>query len=413
LERQFKKTFLWGMIYSIALILWGFLLDSPGEILNGLGAIALSQDMLLTDYFVVGGLGATLVNAGVVTIIGLLVIKYSNTPYTGMTIVLIGLLSGFALFGKNSVNVLPIIAGGWLYARYNKEPFSNYVNITLMATTLGPLATYMGLGSAYASLPLGIATGLLIGFCIPPLATHTSGILKGMNLYNVGFASGMFAFLFVSILAAFNDKPETVLIWGEDMNGLFGPVMLIFCVLLIICGFFFCGSPAGTVWSDYRKLMKTSGRAPSDYLKDFGPGPVLVNVGVTGIISTVYILAIGGDLNGPVLGGILTVMGFAATSKHPVNIIPVMAGVALGAGLHHTLDVPGLQIAVLFGTTLAPISGQFGWPFGIFAGFLHSCLVLQTGGATGGMNLYNNGFTAGLIVIIIYPLITKIFKKPE
>ena len=102
-------------------------------------------------------------------------------------------------------------------------------------------------------------------------------------------------------------------------------------------------------------------------------------------------------------------MGFSAFGKHAGNIIPVILGVALGAyGMHATPDTPSLQLAALFGTTLAPISGHFGWFWGVLAGFIHSCLVLQTSGPVEGMNLYNNGFSGGLIAIVLYPVATAL-----
>ena len=91
-------------------------------------------------------------------------------------------------------------------------------------------------------------------------------------------------------------------------------------------------------------------------------------------------------------------MGFSAFGKHPRNIIPVMFGVWLGAyGMHYEPNYPALQLAGLFGTTLAPVAGHFGSALcGILAGFIHSALVLQTGGPVAGLNLYNNGFSGGL-----------------
>jgi hypothetical protein len=143
----------------------------------------------------------------------------------------------------------------------------------------------------------------------------------------------------------------------------------------------------------------------------FGSGPVLLNMGINGLIGLLYIVLVGGDLNGPTIGGIFTIIGFSAFGKHAFNIIPVMVGVFLGAyGMHYTPDYPSLQLAGLFGTTLAPISGHFGWPFGILAGFIHSALVLQTGGPVAGLNLYNNGFSGGLIAIVLYPTITAIVR---
>ena len=62
--------------------------------------------------------------------------------------------------------------------------------------------------------------------------------------------------------------------------------------------------PVWAVWAGYRRLLSTTGRAPSDYLRMFGGGPVLVNMGVNGLIGMAYVFLVGGDLNGPTLGGI-------------------------------------------------------------------------------------------------------------
>ena len=67
----------------------------------------------------------------------------------------------------------------------------------------------------------------------------------------------------------------------------------------------------------------------------FGAGPVLINMGINGLIGMAFILGGGGDLNGPTVGGILTIMGFSAFGKHARNIIPVMAGVFLGGVVMH------------------------------------------------------------------------------
>ena len=39
-----------------------------------------------------------------------------------------------------------------------------------------------------------------------------------MNLYNMGFACGLFAMMVVPILTAFGDKPDSVLYWSTGLN---------------------------------------------------------------------------------------------------------------------------------------------------------------------------------------------------
>ena len=45
-------------------------------------------------------------------------------------------------------------------------------------------------------------------------------------------------------------------------------------------------------------------------------------------------------------------------------------------------------------------------------GLIHSSVVLCVGALHGGLNLYNNGFSAGLVCIILIPLI-EVFQKEK
>ena len=232
-----------------------------------------------------------------------------------------------------------------------------------------------------------------------------------MNLYHMGFACGLFAMMVVPVLTAFGDKPDSAMYWSTGRNTELGFACTVICAVLILMGLFSSDKGVKDVLERYHLLLTTTGRAPNDYLRMFGAGPVLINIGLNGLIGMTYILLVDGDLNGPTLGGIFAIMGFSAFGKHPRNIIPVMLGVWLGAyGMHYEPNYPALQLAGLFGTTLAPVAGHFGAVFGILAGFIHSALVLQTGGPVAGLNLYNNGFSGGLIAIVLYPTLTAIVR---
>ena len=412
MQDRYKTLFPATLVLSIGLMLLGLTLEAPLDILRGLYRIVTMQDLLITDYVLIAGPGAAFVNAGLVALLSLFLIHISGDAFNGFTFVEMGLMAGFSLFGKNFLNIWPIILGTWLYAKYQREPFSKHVSVALLATSLAPLVSYMALGSVHASLPLGIVTGMVIGFTLPSLSSYTFKIQNGMNLYNMGFACGLFAMMIVPVLSAFGDSPDSVLYWATGWNMVFSMVLSVLCGLLILVGLVFSGEPVWAVWAGYRGLLSTTGRAPSDFLRMFGLGPVLVNTGINGLIGMAYILLVRGDLNGPTLGGIFTIMGFSAFGKHARNIIPVMFGIFLGAyGMHYTPDYPALQLAGLFGTALAPVAGLFGWPYGILAGFIHSCLVLETGGPVAGLNLYNNGFSAGLIAIVLFPTVTTIARR--
>lgn len=375
------------------------------NLFQGLWTLLSHEDVLITDYVALCGIGPAFVNAGLVTLIAVGIFYLVGETPNGSTLVTISLMAGFSLFGKNILNIWPILFGTALYALWRREPFSKYVNVAMLGTSLAPMVSFMGCD---VSPWLGAVVGLLIGFLIAPVSEYAFRIQNGMNLYSTGFACGLVAMIFVPIFKALGLNPASHLIWSAGNNLTFGIFLAAVCIILIVAGLI--PNPRTTL-RGYWRLLQSSGRAPSDYLRVFGHGPVLVNMGVNGLFAMVYILVTGGDLNGPTLGGIFTIMGFSAYGKHLRNIAPVMIGVLLGSTfLHVSASHESLQLASLFGTALAPFSGVFGWPFGVVAGLIHSAVVLQAGLPLEGMNLYNNGFSAGLVALVLYPVITSLFR---
>lgn len=393
--------------FCLGLILMGLLLDDPRNILPGMKTILISQDVLITDYIALAGPGAAFINSGLVTFFSLIIKWVSNEPHNGSDIVDMGLMSGFALFGKNILNIWPIILGTWLFAKLKREPFGKFTSVALLATSLSPLVSFAGLNTGWDAPLLGLLLGILVGFVVVPLSAYTYRIQNGMNLYNMGFACGLLAMVIVPLMTALNMAPQKANYWAAGYNLPLGIMMFALCLILICAGSLLGGKIA---WKEYLHLLRRmSGRSPSDYLRMFGPGVTLINMGINGTISTALILLTGGDLNGPTVGCILTVIGFSAVGKHARNIIPIMMGVLLGSLVFHfSINDPAVQMATLLCTTLAPFSGCFGWPFGVLAGFLHSALVLEAGSVAEGVNLYNNGFSGGLLAIVLYPIISSL-----
>ncbi len=393
-------------LFGAALVLFGFFQDTPADIFQGLRTIVTHEDVLITDYIAIAGMGAAFVNAGLVTLISVLILKLVGDPLNGATLVTLGLMAGFSLFGKNIVNIWPILVGTAAYAVLKQETFAHHVNLALRATALSPVVSFMAL--RYSPW-LGVATGVLIGFLMPPVAEHAHRVQNGMNLYSLGFSCGLLAMMLVPAFKAFGLEPQSAHYWSTGNNCLLGWTLAALCVLFIAVGL---SRNTKTVLKKYWALLHTSGRVPSDYVRTFTPGPVLVNMGVNGLIATLYIVLTGGDLNGATIGAIFTIIGFSGYGKHAFNIVPVMAGVLLGSLTNHVeLNNSSLQLAGLFGTTLAPFAGVFGWPFGVLAGLLHSSVVLQAGLPLEGMNLYNNGFSGGLVAIVLYPILTSLVKR--
>ena len=159
----------------------------------------------------------------------------------------------------------------------------------------------------------------------------------------------------------------------------------------------------------YGALIKHSGQLSTDFLTTNGFSVTLINMALLGFVSTFYVLFHGGEINGPAIGGILTVVGFGAFGKHLRNVIPILIGVTLMGYINgYDMSATSVVIAGLFGTTIAPIAGRYGTLIGILAGALHLSVVSNTGYLHGGINLYNNGFAGGFVAAIMIPLLEAI-----
>ncbi|MEF9939893.1 MAG: DUF1576 domain-containing protein [Clostridium sp.] len=390
-------------------VIAGFFIQPLSKIGPGILRIIREPDFLITDYFLVGGIGAALVNAGVLTLLILALVYYLRMEMDGHTITSCCLMFGFSLFGKNLLNIWTIIFGVFLYSRYHKKPLSNYIYVGIYGTSLSPIITQI---MNIVDLPflirliLSIAVGSIIGFVLPPLSTHVHYAHKGYSLYNVGFASGIIATIIVSLFKSFGITTEARLIWSTGNNLLF----------LYLLGLLFGGMVTLALWIDgknvlisYKRILKSTGIAGTDYLKEEGGFAVIFNMGINGIAAMLFVVLVGGDLNGPTIGGIFTIVGFSATGKHLRNIVPIMLGVYLASFTKMwSIYEPSPMLAFLFSTTLAPIAGEFGILVGILAGFLHSSVALNVGLVYGGMNLYNNGFAGGMVAIFLVPVIQSI-----
>jgi hypothetical protein len=406
-----KAAFLFA--FGVLLCLFGLTRDSLADILSGLWRILIEPDYLISDYMDVGGMGAAFVNSGLLTLIFTSILVVLRVHIRGISIAAVFTVAGFSFFGKNLLNVWFIMAGVWIYARSQREPFLKFIYIAFFGTALAPLVSQLMFGFHFPPslrIFLGAAAGLSAGFLLPPLAAAFLSVHHGFNLYNVGFTAGMVGTLYVSVFRSHGFITASRVIWSTGHNSLLFPVCTVFFILLAGTGLLLGGrSPEGL-----RSLWKNSGRLLADFVDLYDFPATLMNMGLTGLTAVAYLRLSGGDFNGPTLGGLLTIAGFSAMGKTPLNITPIFLGVMLGSVTKDwSLTDPPIQLAALFGTTLAPIAGEFGWAAGVLAGYIHSSVVLNVGVLHAGFNLYNNGFAGGMVAAILVPLIEAFRRRDK
>ncbi len=402
------------LLIALSMLIFGLISSPLEDIAWGLMEILTQPDGLITDYIGLACMGAAFCNAGMVMAASALLLRFLKLPFTGMSVSCCFLMGGFALFGKNLVNVLPILLGVWVYALYRRERFARYAYIALFGTTLSPIVTELGLMARHwdrlPRLVFPVLVGAVIGFVLPSIAAYTMRLHQGYNLYNVGFAAGLVGLVLVSVLRSFGNDFQSRLIWSRGNDLRLGLYLALLFGAMIAAGWLYNGKR----FQGLRRLTRHSGRSIADFIVMDGLPVTLINMGVVGLFATAYVLAAGGDLNGPTIGGILTIAGFGAFGKHMRNIVWVMLGVVVSSYcMVWNLSDPSVLLAALFSTGLAPIAGHFGPFWGVAAGILHSSVVLNVGVLYGGLNLYNNGFSAGLVCIVLLPLIQALRREKE
>ena len=396
-------------LYTLSLIFICFgIITGNLSIPEQISKIITSPDYLIADYLEIAGIGGAFLNSGLLMLTFTLLLKFIRISPSGVSIAAVMTIGGFALFGKNIFNVWPIVLGVFLYTFLVGENMKTYLYVAYFGTALAPFTTHLVISKGFDMI--GFLMVIFVGFLLPPLASFSLTLHRGYSLYNVGFTAGILGMILGALLKAYNLEPPAQFYWHTENQVLLS--IFIYAIFIFILAF---GLKLNN-WTlnGYKNLLKYSGKLITDFPLLENEAVTFINIGILGLFGTTYVLMIGSSLNGPTIGGIMTLAGFGAFGKHPKNIVPVIIGILIGAITNaQPMNSASMVLAVLFGTTLAPIAGEFGMFWGIIAGFLHSALVLNTSFLHHGLNLYNNGLSGGLIAIFLIPLIeaAKVLSK--
>ena len=402
-------------------IIFGLSVQSPASIFEGLIAIMQAPDVLTTDYIYKGGFGASLVNAGIVTLIAIGMLKTFKHDIKSATISNMWLIIGFSFFGKNPLNVIPIWLGGWLYSKFMRQDFNKTIIVTLVATSLGPVVTvpwnlYLSgdISSMGMAIALAVLSGIAIGFIFEPVAVNILKVHEGFNLYNGGLMAGIIAMALTGVYQSFGFDILTVSFIDFDHHNQILVFLAGLSLLYLLIGLVLIQDKK-VIIPKIRELNKTK----NDYLPTFGP-IIFINMAFLSVLCLAWAMGMHAItpeflLQGPALGAILSTIGFGANGKNVPSSISLFLGATLAALLAPSLDItnPGVITILFFVPCLCPIPTKFGYHWGIVAGFLHMHFATSFAGPSGGMNLYNNGFAAGFVVIILYPLLLSLGRRRE
>ena len=428
-ESDFLKVFF--AFYTLCFLIAAPLMPDRANMLEGLWQILIQPSKLTTSYFAVGGYAATFLNMGLVGIIcTALFVGLKATASNASTLAVI-LTVGFGSWGINILNVWPTIAGVLLYCIVKREKLAANVNAMLYSTGIAPLITDLMIRYPHAepigfNLPgigLAILIGLVIGFFLPAGLANSPKVHKGFDLYSAALPIGMTAFF---LNAALFKTLGVELPAGAPTSQLQVASPLIantFCGILfglcIVFAFILGCKPR-----DYWRLL-TDPALVTNFTSTYGNAVFLMNVGCFGLFILGYYNLIGATFNGVTFGIVFCMLSTCNSGSHPGNVWPIMAGYALaslacgwlatlaGGTFTFQLNAQAICVGLCYANGLSPISDKYGWKYGLVAAVMHYLLVTSVPTLHGGYCLYNGGFTAALICIILVPELERFIKTKD
>ena len=431
-ESSFLKLFF--AFISLCFLVASVCMPDRDKMFTGLWQILSQPSKISANYFAIGGYAATFLNMGLVALFSLLLfLVFKGTPNNASTLAFL-LTVGFCSWGINVLNIWHTILGVVLYGLVKKEKLSTLVNAMLFSTGIAPLITELmiryltpdAIGFSWQGILLSLFVGLVIGFFLPAGLAHSPKVHKGFDLYSAALPIGMTAFFLNAILyktmgRALPAAMDTLL--EGSMKVTSQMTVNIFCIAVFgLCVVF--ALLLGCKPKDYWRLLSDP-ETVTNFSSTYGNATFLMNAGIFGLFILGYYNLIGAPFNGITFGIIFCMAATCNSGSHPGNVWPIMLGYYVASVVFGWLaplvdgdftlkiNAQAICVGLCYANGLSPISDKYGWRYGFIAAIMHYLLVTSVPTLHGGYCLYNGGFTAALICLILVPELERFFKTKE
>ena len=422
-ERDFLSLFF--SCFSLSFVIAAFVMPDRADMLPGLLRIVSSPTKASTNFFSLGGYAATFLNMGLVGFICTVFYRLpGDRPNHAATLVTI-LTTGFGSWGIHIVNMWPTMVGVMLHCLFKGKRMGSYSNAILFSTGLAPFMSELMVRYPHAEVigftPEGVALafgiGIVVGFFLPEGLDQSPRIHKGFDLYSAALPVGMIAFLMQSFLykAMGVEIPGAV----SELHVADPYIVNGFC-LVLFSAFVVAALLMGCTWRDYWKLLWDP-EPIVNFSATYSNAVMLMNVGLYGLYILLYYNIIGAEFNGVTFGVIFCMLSTCNAGSHPGNIWPITLGYSMisklfqflsplaGGAFTQYLHTQPIVVGLCYANGLSPIADKYGWRYGMFAAMLHYCMVTTVPQLHGGMCLYNGGFTAALVCMLMLPSLERHF----
>ena len=418
-------------LFSTAFLIGAVCMPDRASMFTGLWQIVSNPSKISTNYFAVGGYAATFLNMALVGFACLALYTSLKATATNVSNLAFILTLGFCSWGINIVNMWPSMLGVVIYCLVKKEKLGANVNAMLFSTGIAPLITDLMLRYPHAEavgfnavgILLSLAVGFIIGFFLPAGLVNSPKVHKGFDLYSAALPIGMTAFflqatLFKTMGVALPAAPDAATLQVASRL-----TVNIFCCVLF--GFFIAAAfLLGCKPKDYWKLLVDPDLV-TNFSSTYGNPVFLMNVGVYGLFILAYYNLVGATFNGVTLGVIFCMLACCNSGSHPGNVWPIMLGYVVastvfgwlsalaGGSFAGAVNAQAIVVGLCYANGLSPIADKYGWQYGFLAAMMHYVLVTSVPALHGGYCLYNGGFTAALICLILVPSLERFCRTKE
>ena len=193
--------------------------------------------------------------------------------------------------------------------------------------------------------------------------------------------------------------------------------LFVFPTVFLLFGIFmniFIENPRVGLLEGFKEIMFSPTILITDFIEIGGIGAAFINAAIIGFFNLYLLRKYKMRINGLLIAAFLTLMGFSFFGKNVLNIIPIYLGGYIYTR-YQKISMRDILLIIMFSTALAPIVSEI-----IFAGIIPFTIALPLGILVGivigfiivplsshmlsfhdGFNLYNIGFTAGIIGTVL------------
>ena len=424
-ESNFLKLFF--AFVGVAFLVAAVCMPDRGTMFSGFWQILSQPCKVSTSFFDLGGYAATFLNMGLVALIMAALFHVTKTNVNNVSTLAFLLTLGFCSWGIHVINMWFTMLGVVIANLIKKEKFYANVNAMLFTTGVAPVISDLlvrypnaeAVGFNVLGIVLAVVVGVIVGIIVSAGLAHSPNVHKGFNIYSAALPVGMAMFLINGMLykvmgVALPEAPKLVAESAVIVN-IFCSVLFGLCVVfgLILGG----AKGYGKLLCNRHQVNNVSGTQ--------GNAVFLMNVGVFGLFILGYYNAIGATFNGVTFGLIFCMLCTCNSGSRPTNVWPIMLGYVvaafatkwisplLGGNFSLAINAQAIVVGLCYANGLSPICDKYGWHYGFVAAMIHYCLVTLVPSLHGGFCLYNGGFTAIFVCIILVPVLEKFCKTKE